>query len=835
MDSPGKLPFFSLHSNIARAVLFLVLIAAVGCSDRGRSIGKEVRGGKGAMQEPMVTLPERQGAAVEWAAQRVSDIMRSMRDLPAAAPIRVERVAKGNLPAESFSISRHGEELVVCAGDRAGETYGLLELADRCQCMPPGQKWSEFLNGFANMTRTPYVKFRADNPFVHINRNGLESFEEKIRLKSPPRLFADMAMWEAYIDMLAQSRFNVMDLHGIYNEATTGFYNLLPLLVSVPEYPRVGSHKIQRANRKDLRHLLAYARDRGVSVALMNYSSRVDGLPESKRRDYTRKAVRLLLERLPGLHQFGFRIGESGEKSDFYEETYVAGLRDSGRSDVRLYTRSWKTTRPELEKLAAKVDGRLTVEIKYNGEHLGLPYQAIQGPRNSGYSYVDIASRGEPYDILWQVRANGTMRFWTWADSAFIRRAVGSFGFGGAKGFSLEPESAYFSTETASFLKRPEDRAVYRYTWQQNWPWYAAWGRLAFQPDLPDEAFTGLYRSHFGAGGAEVYQALQASGAIVPMALAYRFTGPDQRNMSPETQSGAFDTANNAPLTPLSFAENSPMDGRSFVGIHEFVEGKVAGRIESRVGPFAIAGLMSRQAVKTRAAVAAADRDLQANGEWRLLKADLMATSYLGDYYAARILGTMHLDYALATGSAHDYDLAMKQLEGSREAWSELARTLDPIRKPIENPLIGQHHFTWGSELQRLTQLDETIPALWKKRGAVAGALPLVFTSSEKGEPLPVAIASVDAEVIPEKGVRITCLATPDAEVRKLTVWSKGFPSDGKWIAAPMAKDGSGKFSVTVPLHPEGVLYMIAAEDTSGGAAQFPSPLEATPFWVAGR
>lgn len=782
-----------------------------------------------AQAASVLTLPARPGACVEWAARRLETAVHAR-----GGAVAVERAELG-LPPESFAIDPQGDRLLVRGQDAVGEMYGIFELAEALESAPAPVTWGEFVAQYRPQRQSPYLEVRADNPFVHIDRKGVAWWLQKTGALSPSRLFEDRAMWERYIDQLAQCRFNVMDLHGIYNEAGTTFHNLLPYLVTVKEYPKVGSAANQRQNMADLRHLLSYAHDRGVQVTLMNYSSRVDGLKESARRDYTQKAVAQLLKKLHRLEWLGFRIGESGERAAFFEETYLRGVRDSGRTDARLYTRSWKVTPQELAALAAGAPGRMRVEIKYNGEHLGLPYQAIQGPRNIDYSYAHVLDAGAPYDALWQVRANGTMRFWTWADSAFIRRAVGSFRFGGAKGFSLEPESAYFDTEAAGWYRRAEDRSVYRYTWQKNWPWYLAWGRLSYNPELSDQVLRATYAAHFPGAAAEVYAALQASGPIVPLALAYRFTGPDQRNMSPETQTAAFDTANKAPVTPLSFAINTPMDQRSFIGIDEYVERKIAGEHDSRVGPPRIAEVMARQAAATRAAVAAAEAKLAGNAEWRLLKTDLLATGFLGEYYAARIRGTMHLDYAMRTGSAADYALALPLLEESRAAWAKLAQTTDPVYAPIQNPLIGQMDFTWASEVARLEKLDATIPKLWSDRGAVGSAAALAIGPSEISGKLSVRIESVTAKALPDGYFEVSCAALPGTAARKLTVWSKGFPSDLKWVSTPMIAGEGGRYVARVPGHPEGILYLIAAEDAEGGAAQFPSPLEETPFWVAGR
>ena len=825
-----------MRLGILREVL-LAAVLLLWAGDRHRDTRVILRGRKQSRYQPspLVTLPARQGAAVEWAAQRVAvALVRFGR--PAPQPALVAERAAGDLEAEAFTIRRAGSHLLIRAGGRTGEMYALLAVAERIGNAAPGETWEEFLARETWPAReAPYLHVRADNSFLQVKAGGLALTAQKLKLIAPPLLFEDMGRWEAYLDLLAENRFNLLDLHGAYNLTTTSFHNLLPFFVTVPDYSRVGSRRNQRENRAALRHLLAYARDRGLDVSMMSYSARVEGLSAAACLDYTKKAVALLLKEVPGLKRLGFRIGESGETPKFYADAYVQGLHDSGRTDVQFYTRSWKTNRTALEELAGKVNGRLTVEVKYNGEQLGLPYQAIQGPRNSGYSYMDVAGVQKPYELLWQVRANGTMRFWTWAETAFIRRAVRSFRFGGANEFTLEPESAYFSSDPADFYRRPEDQAVYRYQWQKNWAWYAAWGRLAYNPDLPEAELMAVYRSHFGRFAGEAYAAAQASGAIVPLALAYRFTGPDQRNMSPETQSGALDTVHDTKVTPLSFALNTPMDDRSFVGIHEYVTSRLAGRPDGRIGPRAVAELMSARALETRQAVERADRDLAGGSEWRLLKTDLLAASYLGDYYASRIRGTMHLDYALRTGSEGDFAQAQGALATSRQDWSRLAKWLDPIYAPLENPQIGQRKFKWGDEGRRLEKLDELLPAMWKARQPepTGGGIPLLLPAADKMQV--VKVIQLDAVVTSPGTARVTCHTTRGEQVRKVTLWSKGFASNLPWQPVGMSMEVLGSYSTDVRLPPDGLLYLVAVEETSDMAFQFPSPLEETPFRTIDR
>ncbi len=777
-----------------------------------------------------VELPPHPRAATSWAAAKVDAAART--SITDSAAIVLDPKHDHTLPAESFSIQAEAGRIVLRAADPNGELYGLLELAERLSNRPPGP-WQAFVSGFTPIEQSPFIGFRADNPFIQMDRSQFAGFAQRHHLMKTPPLFGDLEMWKQYIDQLAENRFNTLDLHGIYNLSTTGFYNLLPALVSVPEYPDIGDPKVQKRNLSNLRHLVSHCNKRGIALGLMNYSTRVEGIKDAALRDYTEKAVCALLKALPKLHLTGFRVGESGQTADFFADAYLKGLEKSGRSDVTIYTRSWKTTPKELDAMAGRLDGKLDVEIKYNGEQLGLPYQALLGPANSHYSYGDFLEPGRRYGCIWQVRANGTHRFWTWENTEFIRRAVKTFSFGGARGFSLEPEMAYFPWTAATYYRSAEDQKSYQYIWQKYWPWYLAWGRLSYNPELPEETLVNAFRARFGDAGKDVYDAMQSSGTIVPLAMAYRFTGPDQRNMSPETQTSAFDPVRHEAITPLTFAHNTPMDPRSFVGIDEYVTQRIKGKSDGRIGPREVSGIFKTNAERTQKLISAIDLNLPNQGQWRLLRTDLLCASWLGKYYAARIEGAMSLDAVLQVGTGSDIDGADAALMESRHAWAQLSDTADAVFAPLQNPLIGQTNFVWRSEYKRLAKLDATIPDLWDHRPSNKGSLPqgMAKIDLNAGARFDGTVSAMDAKRRTDGAVELSCEIQPPEPAAAVTLWFKDLPSETPWTSLPM-KAQEGIYTAIAPLPAGGLLCLVEVRLPDGRAAQFPSALKQTPYWV---
>ena len=814
-----------------------------------------------------VRLPVDAPACVRWAAGNVGAALRSAGIDPATASIEVLLPAGAGDPLprsisaeeQSFSLEETGGAVTIRAGGAVGAMYGLEELEEQIRNRP-ARSWRRLTAGLVTGTQRPYLEVRADNMFIHTSGT----------MEAPPPggyplLLNDLDMWRSYIDMLARNRYNLLDLHGAYDLESTSFPNLYPMLVHVPEYPSAGDPAAQRRNLASLRAIVAYARSRGIRVALMNYSANngrsgqyknepsVTGVPPERLADYTAKAVALLIRALPDLYELGFRVGESTQPASFYQDAYLKGIADAGRANLRLYTRSWQTTKAQLLPIARAAHNGFDIEIKFNGEHLGLPYQSMQGAEYGSYSYQDYLDVPADYRILWQIRANGTHRFWAWENTGFIRRTVRSCKLGDALGFTLEPHIAYFSVHPDQYYRSASDVAVYRWMWQKHWMWYYAWGQLGYNPDLPERNLIREFERHLGAAGAAAYAAMQESSRIVPLAYAYRFQGPDQRDFSPETETGSLSTSKKharhwwpQQVLPddadhlLQFAENRPEDNRGFAGIDEYVGERMAGTPDGRIDPFTVARRMADAARNTRALLAAAPPPPSTDaGAWRLLRVDLLAAADLGDYYAARIRGMAYLDYALRTGNEHDYSAAITDLARSRAFWQQLAETADAVYRPLSNPLRHQIGFQWSSQNQPLAQLDASAPRLWLEHRTQRTCLPL--------EPRPASDAAFGRVILKAVKEREQVAAGSgemsftwnaaiqagssdrSASIASATLFVKPLPSERSWEIWPMARKG-GIWQATVPLDEHGLMYMVELHTLTGETKNFPDVFQETPW-----
>jgi len=790
-----------------------------------------------------VKLPDRPEPCVEWAAQEVLAALQKAGVPPATADIPVAVDGKG-MKAESFDLAVQDGRVTVMAQDAVGAMYGLLELAEQIGACGLAGEWAKVAAALKSTRQAPFLEYRADNPMLQTPGKGTS--------KGGMFTLNDVDMWKRYIDQLARARFNVLDWHSVWGTNSKGGPNLFPLLVHVPEYPAVGNKAEQERSMRDLNAILAHAKARGIRVGLMNYFAGVNGktFPAGgSLADYQAKAVAALLKGAPELHMLGFRIGESGQEADFHEKTYLKGVLDCGRKDIRLYTRTWRTSKKEVDAIGHALEGKVPfdITIKFNGEHLGLPYHALSGGYHA-YSYQNYLNLPEPYGVIWHIWAYGTHRYWAWEDTEFIRRTVRTLTLGQARGFSIQPHIAFLENRAAPYYRAETDQKVYRYIWEKHWMWYVAWGRLAYDPNLPESRLVHLYVQHYGPAGKAVHEAMQSSGWVVPLAYAYRFQGPDHRNVSPETETGCLNSPSSPtagvnvqavakrligaiPDAEFAFAVN-PMDSRSFLGVDTFVERVLKNEPDGRVNPLQVAETFTDAVRKTRAAVERVGQpEGHAGEEWRLVRTDLLSAAALGEYHAARIRGAVHLRYAVSTGSQTDYDKAVRYFADSRAAWKKLAEIADAVYAPLQNGLRNQWNFTWGSDSPRLETLDAKLPAVWATCKADPAAKPLDaarFAAATGGpEVLDLRSAALGTDKI-----TVRCRVKSPARVKRVMVWWKKLPSELKWVSQPMEAGADQEYSVVLPLTPEGLMYAVEAHDNAGGATVFPQAMNATPYIV---
>lgn len=603
---------------------------------------------------------------------------------------------------ESFAIDvgplgSEGNAMIAAVGsDAVGAMYAAYELAEQIEIAGPD---TPLLEAVKPRTASPLVKIRAVNPFLHV-----EAFND------PESWYYDEKFWEGYLDALSFSRHNLLDFHAMYGLISTRFPNAYLYLLHDDKNPDVGIPADQAAKNLEMfNKIIAMAKERGINTSLMSYhaSWALSGYEKDEPRhpntdelaEYTAEMVKQLIEKCPDLWMIGFRIGESGRREDFFRISYLEGLARASRP-INLFTRSWQASPMLVKEIAnANKDGKTYIEIKYNGEQLGLPYFAITSPYGgsaSSYSYEDYSNYPRNYEIIWQIRANGTHRLFRWFDPEFAARTMLTVPNFGASGFSMEPMTAYYPMD--DFFYR-DDFPHDFFTWdhERNWFWYLVWGRAAYDPDTPKEVWLNELRKRYGAATPEVYDAFTTMSKIIPLIYSYRCLGPDHRNMAPEFENGG---------SIEYFTRNRPLDARVMSAVDEYVRHALfkSPFLDSKMSPFEMADALDKIIEDAEDAVEAASAKIGPdNTDFNCLKMEIKTLQALARYYSLKTRAATHYEFFKKTNHFVEFNTARDLSHQAILAWDELATLGEKQFHPFMDTLrMHTQEFSWREEGEEL-------------------------------------------------------------------------------------------------------------------------------------
>jgi hypothetical protein len=297
-----------------------------------------------------------------------------------------------NLKNEAFSIISENKKITVAGGDARGLIYGSLSLIED---LSNGIQ----LNKIKARSESPHLPFRA----IKFNLPW-DAYREGYAMELHTQTCRDVNFWKAFLDMMAENRFNALTL-----------WNLHPFtnMIKPKNFPEASFFTDNEMKEwKDLYHsIFRMAKDRGIdtyiinwnifvspgfskahSAAMNNLQTRIHygkGDTSEIVKRYTRECVTQVLEEYPELSGIGFTLGEfmggmtPRQRQDWINETVIAGMRAAKRKSKLIFRvplsaneGSGGSTNVETELLTRKdldsydfTDGPIWAEIKFNWSH----------------------------------------------------------------------------------------------------------------------------------------------------------------------------------------------------------------------------------------------------------------------------------------------------------------------------------------------------------------------------------------------------------------------------------------------------------------------------------
>lgn len=750
-------------------------------------------------------------------------------DAQAAAAIAAAGVTLDARP-ESFALVSTNAETFAVGRDDVGAMYGALEIAERLD-----DGGAAALPLSAPVTGAPSVALRAANLFLVLPTQGETMASWWLR---------DPSFWTAYLDMMARARLDFLDLHAMYDTQTTIFPNALLYFGTSASFPDVGVAPADRAaDVAALQQVVAMASVRGIHVGLMSYRSdtspRADGtgpaLSDADLQTYTREAVADVARRVPGLARLGFRIGESGHDAAWYGATFLAGVADAA-TGVKVYTRTWGTTKPELLSLVAAAGPDTIVEAKYNGEHFAAPY-AIEGASFAGfgpYSYQGYLAPPAPYALVFQVRAGGTHRIFRFAQFERARRAAGSLAMSPrVAGVTLEAAHAYFPQR--DFYHAPQD-AFSPWTFRRDELSYLLIGRLAYDPTTPEARFRAMLAARVGTDA--LWDPLQAASDVVPWIQTALTCGPDQRNYAPELELGGDVGWWASPAGSSAWcAHHVAFDGFSVAMPAETADDLVAGRTTTRLPPTAVAQAVLLDAQRARAAAQVAVDP--GNAEARDVVRECVAEADLGEWFAHKLRGATALAVYERTAAADWLAAARSETALADAAFRQLVTDtayIAPFEERMRMQGLGYLPFHWSQELPRLADdtaaIDAAVQQVARTPPSFTGTLPAAqaWLDATRGAGpglASIAVTPADASA-PRWTVNVALASAPPQGASVRVLW-KPFDSETDWSAVD-ATGSSTSWSAVVGGGGAGGLFAVEIAGPPGQGWRLPDVMRETPY-----
>lgn len=749
----------------------------------------------------------------------------------------------------SYVIRKSGNNIFIFGSDDVGTMYGVYDLIEQMELKKLNKLNVEVIS---EKTETPYVEIRGVNPFLHTQA-----------LWDKKSWFYDLEFWKEYLGQLSFNRFNFLDVHGVYDLNNTDFFNFFAYFVKSDKFQNIGlSKKECDDNLAQLKRIVKMAKERGIKVGIMNYNfgSFIGGQPRPGRfRDdpkityerlkgeeleaYIREVTSKLLKEIPDLWIFGFRIGESGKRLDFFQDTFLKGIQQSGRIGMPLYSRSWLTTRRLIDAMAQNYPGKLYLEIKYNGEHFGPPYQAITGmrPWHLSYSYEEYSDRPQNFELIWQIRFNGTHRIFHWGNADYVKRTVKTLHFAYGKGFTIEPMQAYFPMNDYMHDNSKIHHDYFKWGFQKDWFWNLLWGRLSYNPELNPRVWMYQFEKRFGKAAEGVSNLFQKMSEVIPYIYQTHCVGVDHRSDAPEFETGnGID--NHYPVDDPRFDKGidnfikiSALDSASYMSPAEYVDEYLSQNYTGRYTPIQISEKFKIMADQILKYIAAASKKSIEPGskEYDCIKMDAEMLASLAMYYSEKFLAAVDLQFYRKAGDTEKLTSALEHMTSAYAHWESLAETGEKHYKPLLEELrMRTIAYRWKDQLPFLRADIETIKKEISNLNDVFAERKVPEHKATGDTEPPVVKHRLTDLIIPSDSVKLTAKVTDESKIKWVKVYYKEQPSYIDWRSADMKLSRNDIYEITLPLNSHGLIYYFEAFDEYLNGKNYPDPKIETPYFV---
>ena len=585
-----------------------------------------------------------------------------------------------------YEIRRNERNIRVYSVHATGAMYALLDLAEQLRSGEP-------LEHIIAKKVNPHFSVRA----IKFNLPW-SSYRTGPAMEQHMDVCRDLKFWQAFLDQMAENRFNVLSLWNVHP---------FSFMVKPVNFPHANDFSEEEMGR--WRHfwttLFQMCRDRGIEPFIVNWNIAVspkfaEHYGVNERNDtsaivkrYTREVVTQVINEYPNLAGIGitladwmsnFRQPGSGlpemtakDREDWIAETVVAGIRDADRP-VKFLHRSVLSADPnEMRRVIdeANLPDTALVEIKFNWSHghssprLLLTHDDHSGKVENNY----WNPMPDNYRIQWMVR-NEDFFILRWGQPDFVREHITLNSEPFVNGYFVGSEG-YIPAKDYSHNK--DGHLTWQYAFQKQWLFYQVWGRLLYDPSTPDAIFASEFERRYNLkDGGAMLKAFSKAGNM-PLRLAsfhaatWDYTLYSEGFLAPfASNSGLHDTVSS--FISIDELIRHPVLDPGYMSIEDYIAIISSGKkiASGKITPDKLASMLTSDG---RDILKVVKEFRPASGALACELDDLETWAYLSLYFADKLRAAISLHTFRKSGDADEKEKAVKLLKQCLTFWEKLS------------------------------------------------------------------------------------------------------------------------------------------------------------------
>lgn len=660
----------------------------------------------------------------------------------------------GKLVPQSYSIrvkNENGRRVIAVRGaDTAGAMYGGLDIAEAIR--------TGTLDSLKDSDHRP-----------HIAQRGIK-FNIPLDLRTPsytdcsdaaqaniPEMW-EREFWTEFLNAMARHRYNVLSLLSLHP---------FPSLVKVPEFPEValddvwrtraklddtfsfaGTNMVRPAMLADhevvkritidqkiefWRWVMQQAADRGIRVYFFTwnvFTFGADGkhgitndLGNDITKKYFRASVREVVKTYPLLAGMGITAGEgmphdldSKVKEAWLAATYGEGVRDAlkdesvsrnalaagnAKREFAMIHRFHWTAQSDILDAFKDYPGPFEFSFKYSVAHM---YSITKPP-----FIRPLLENLAPGRKTWLTVRNDDIYTFRFGDPAYAREYILNMPSADKMaGFYMGPDGYVWGRD---FLERHPAPGPRPLVMEKQWYSFMLWGRLAYDPSLPDSRFERLLAArHPKASSPHLFRALQGASQVMPLTTRF-FWGDIDLKWFPEACWSHRRSNGKGFYTVRHFMEGSSMPGSEVLCIRDWRARLIARQPMTETTPLEIADALDGVAVTTLTSLDPLREAAKQDAELQKTVNDCESLAWLGRYYASKIRGACALALFDVNGDKSEHAAALRHLEEALTHWKRYAALRDAHYVPALYNRVGYVDIT---ALTEKVAADLDIARNWK-------------------------------------------------------------------------------------------------------------------------